>query len=87
MYNSDKKILYLISLLIFDKKISSNKEFCDRIGLIEQTVTKVKNGKAHFTAFYIENICKEFSVNANWIFDTSDEIFIQKIVNKKVNKK
>lgn len=75
MYNSDKRILYLISLLIFLKVVKTNKSFCQRIGLAESTPSKVKRGEAHFTAFCIEQICKEFNVNANWIFATENKVF------------
>lgn len=78
MYNSDKKILYLITLLIFEKKVSTIKEFCARIEMVESTISKIKKEKAHFTAFYIERICNEFNVNANWIFSLENEVYNKK---------
>lgn len=75
MYTSDKNILKLIDLLIFQKRISSTKDFCQEIGFLEQTVSKIKAGKNHFTVMQIEAICKKYNVNANWIFGIEKNIF------------
>jgi hypothetical protein len=75
MFTSDKKILHLIDVLIFEKKIKNPSEFCDTIGMLRQTLTKIKNGKQHFTPPYIELICKTYTVNANWIFGLNPNIF------------
>ena len=75
MYTSDKRILRLIDLLIFQKKITYIKEFCDEIGILTQSVSKIKKGKNHFTINHIEKICLKYNVNANWIFGIEDEVF------------
>ena len=75
MYTTDKRIFRLIELLIFQKRISSMKEFCQEIKMLEQTITKIKNGTAHFTVLQIEAICKKFDVNANWIFGIENKVF------------
>ncbi len=82
MFTSDKQILHLIDVLIFKKKIKNPSEFCDSIGLLRQTLTKIKNGKQHFTPPYIELICKTYNVNANWIFGIENEIFSSKTLEK-----
>lgn len=74
MYTSDKKILHLIDFLIFEKKIKNASEFCDTIGMLRQTLTKIKNGIQHFTPSHIELICKTYNVNANWIFGLNPNI-------------
>lgn len=86
MYESDKRILRLIDLLIFEKKITSTADFCSQIEMLNQTVSKIKAGKNHFTVLQIETICKKFNVNANWlfgfeskVFNTSDSIEIKKV--------
>ena len=43
--------------------------------MLEQTVTKIKKGTAHFTVLQIESICRKFNVNANWIFNDSKNMF------------
>ena len=83
MYTSDENIIRLIDLLKFHKRISSTKEFCEEIGVLEQTVSKVKKGLNHFTVLHIEMICKKYNINANWIFGIEKEIFIQKKSNQK----
>lgn len=75
MYTSDKNIIHLIDLLIFKKQIKSTKKFCQDVAILEQTVSKIKTGKNHFTVIQIETICKKYSVNANWIFGIEKNIF------------
>lgn len=83
MYTSDENIIRLIDLLKFHKKITSIKQFCKEIGILEQTVSKIKKDLNHFTGIHIEMICKTYNVNANWIFGIEKEIFIQKKSNQK----
>jgi transcriptional regulator with XRE-family HTH domain len=75
MYESDIKIFELIqslkSLGIFD----FDYEFCNNIGLLKQNLSRIKQGKAHFTANHIQKICNVYKVNANWIFGTSEKVF------------
>jgi transcriptional regulator with XRE-family HTH domain len=75
MYTSDENIIQLIDLLKYQKKISSTKDFCKEIGVLEQTVSKVKKGLNHFTVLHIEIICKKYNVNSNWIFGIQKNIF------------
>lgn len=75
MHTTDKRILRLIELLIFQKKISSVKHFCQEIGILEQTVCKIKKGGNHFTVQQIESICKKYNVNSNWIFGVQKNVF------------
>jgi DNA-binding Xre family transcriptional regulator len=75
MNTSDKRILKLIELLIFQKQISYIKDFCQEIGMPDQTITKIKNSTAHFTVQHIEMICKKYKVNANWIFGLETKVF------------
>lgn len=83
MQDVDVKILRLIELLRFQNKISSVREFCDEIKLLEQTVSKIKKGKNHFTVLHIKNICKIYEVNANWIFGIENQIFSKTINTQK----
>lgn len=77
MYTSDIKIFELIILLKSLGKIEFDYEFCDSIGIQKQNLAPIKKGLAHFTAKHIENVCKVYEVNANWIFDNSKNIFNQ----------
>lgn len=83
MQTTDKNILRLIDLLLFQKQVSSTKDFCQKIGVLEQTVSKIKKGSNHFTVQQIETICKVYGVNANWIFGIENQIFIKIKNNQK----
>jgi DNA-binding Xre family transcriptional regulator len=75
MYTSDERIIHLIDLLKYQKTIIYDKDFCQDVGMLEQTVSKIKKGKNHFTVLQIEAICKKYNVNANWIFGVQKNIF------------
>jgi DNA-binding Xre family transcriptional regulator len=75
MNTSDKRILKLIELLIFQKQIYYIKDFCQEIGMQDQTITKIKKEASHFTVQHIEMICKKYKVNANWIFGLESKVF------------
>lgn len=73
---TDQKILSLIDILKSSGKIRFDNDFCEPIGLAKQTLRNIKLGKQHFTTNHIYHIIRVFKVNANWIFDVSDKIFI-----------
>ncbi|MBY0487071.1 MAG: helix-turn-helix domain-containing protein [Flavobacteriaceae bacterium] len=75
MNNVDIRILRLMDVLIFQKKIINQRQFCNDISILEQTMTKIKNGTSHFTIVHIESICKIYRVNPNWIFSYDDKVF------------
>lgn len=75
MKNPNERILRLIDLLKFQKTIKTLNQFCDEIGVIRQTVAKIRTGEASFTVTHIENICKKYKVNANWIFGIEPNVF------------
>jgi DNA-binding Xre family transcriptional regulator len=77
----DKKILELIDYMIYNKHVRAVKHFCSEVEMLEQTISKIKNGKAHFTTLHIESICRKFDVNANWIFNDSENIFNSEILD------
>jgi DNA-binding Xre family transcriptional regulator len=78
MNSTDKKILRLIQTLQYQNKIKNDTDFCSRISLLPQSMTKIKNGTAHFTVSHLKSICKEFNVNANWILGTDIKAFNDK---------
>lgn len=75
MNTPDERILRLIDLLKFDKRIKTINEFCEGVGVIRQTVSKIRHGKASFTVAHIEMICKKYKVNANWIIGIDKKVF------------
>lgn len=78
MKNPDERILRLVEYLIFTKVVRNATDFCDEIGLLKNTLSRIKKGTSHFTVSHIETICKKFKVNANWIFGREDNVFIGK---------
>lgn len=87
MNPTDTKILVLIDMLIAVGTIDYAKDFCAAIGMPKQSITRIKQGKAHFTTEHISNICKIYNINANWIFGSEKNIFNSTEVqlNKAVN--
>jgi DNA-binding Xre family transcriptional regulator len=75
MKTPNERILRLIDLLKFQKRIKTLNEFCDEIGMVRQTTTKIRKGEASFTVAHIEIICKKYKVNANWIFGIEKNVF------------
>lgn len=75
MQNTDKRILRLIDVLIFQNKASRDADFCREIQLLPQTLSKIRKGTNHFTVTHIENIIQKYNVNANWIFGTDKKVF------------
>lgn len=75
---SDKRILRLIDLLIFQNVIIHEKDFALSIHVLPQTISKIKKGTSHFTPSQIESICKVYNVNANWIFGIQNKVFNSK---------
>lgn len=75
MNTTDKKILRLIDLLIFQQRVSSIRNFCQEVDILEQTVSKTKKGINHFTVAHIEVICKTYNVNVNWVYGFENKVF------------
>ncbi|TDE53799.1 helix-turn-helix domain-containing protein [Flavobacterium sp. GT3P67] len=81
MYQSDIKIFELIDILKSLGIIRFDTDFCREIEMPKQSLSRIKKGLAHFTAKHIENICKVYKVNANWIFGIEKNIFNPSQVN------
>lgn len=75
MNTPDERILHLIAILKTQKKITTMSQFCDEIGVLRQTIYKIKNGNAGFTVQHINMICKKYNANANWIFGIENKVF------------
>lgn len=75
MTSTDKTLLYIIDVLVFLKKIKNPSEFCDEIGMLRQTLTKIKNGTQHFTVEQIATACRKYDINANCIVGLQKNIF------------
>lgn len=75
MHEVDKRILKLIEILIFQKKIKNQKDFCSEVGVLLQNLSKIKKGESRFRVSHIEVISEKYNVNINWIFGTEKKVF------------
>lgn len=75
MLITDIRIFELVRFLIFRQKIKTMAEFCREINMSKSTISKIKEGSAHFTICHIESIIEKYDVNANWIFGKSNKLF------------
>ncbi|TDO77622.1 hypothetical protein EV143_104389 [Flavobacterium chryseum] len=75
MNETDLKIFELINLLKELGTIEYDKDFGDSVGVLKQNLTRIKQGKAHFTTEHIRKACSVFNVNANWIFGVEKKVF------------
>lgn len=76
MKTIDERILTLIEVLKTLKLIRFDTEFCESIEIKKQNLHRIKKGEVYFTTKHIDKIIKAYKVNANWIFGTSDKIFL-----------
>lgn len=75
MNQTDEIILELLDYLRLIKEVKSEADFARRIGSYRATLTKIKKGTAHFTVEQIGAICREFNVNANFLFGAQKKVF------------
>ena len=76
MNTPNERILRLIDLLKFQRKIKTLNQFCDETGVLRQTISKIRSNDANFTVAHIETICRKYKVNANWIFGLETNVFL-----------
>jgi hypothetical protein len=69
----DRKMFEAIATLKYRGDIRFRQEFCDAIEIPKQNIRQVRLGRQHFTAKQIMLACKEYNINANWIFGLSDQ--------------
>ena len=67
-----------MQLLIFEKKVKNISEFAKSIGILDQSISKIKKGNSHFTVSQIQIVCQVYNVNANWIFGIEKTVYNHK---------
>lgn len=60
-----------------EKKYSQEK-FAEELGLSRNFINQVENGKKNFSERTIEDICKAFNVNKEWLVNGTGEPYIEK---------
>jgi hypothetical protein len=74
MNQIDINILELLANLKKQGMVSFDSEFCEKIGLLKQNLLRIKKGVAHFTPEHIQQMCKVYKINANYIFGFSKKM-------------
>jgi len=75
---ADIRIIKLIDLLKYEKKILTDRNFCDLVDILPQTLSKIRLGTSHFTVQHIEAVCKIYNVNSNWIYGFENNVYREK---------
>lgn len=55
----------------------TQQEFADKIGSVQNTITGYESGRRNPSDPIINNICKTFNVNENWLRTGEGEMFIK----------
>ena len=73
----DKRMFELFNLLKSMNVLKYKRDFASACGLPEQNLYNISKGRNHFTINHVANICLFYSINANWIIGTEDNLFIK----------
>lgn len=77
-------MLQLPDILKSRGKIRFRQEFCDDIDIQKQNIRNIRTGIQHFTVTHIQNACKKYGIDANWIMGIHTNIFNGKPLTKKL---
>lgn len=72
----DERMLQLPDILKARGKIRFRQEFCDDIEIPKQNIRNIRLGRQYFTVRHIQNACKKYGINANWVMGIQANIFI-----------
>lgn len=84
---TDNNMLEAIDTLISNGDERFKSIICEVIDTQPQNIRNVRLGLQHFTAENIRRLCERYNVNPNYIFGFSNTFYLNKKVNKNVNKK
>lgn len=62
------------------------RDFANACGLPEQNLYNIKQGRNNFTVVHVMNVCKFYSINANWILGIQDNLFIKPTNTQTIHK-
>jgi len=62
------------------------RDFANACELPEQNLYNIKQGRNNFTVVHIMNVCKFYSINANWVLGLETNIFIKPYNTQTVHK-
>ena len=75
MNSIDRKILEVLEVLKANSTIRFEQDFCDIVDVLRQTLYRIRKGLAHFTPEQMQNICKVYNINANWILSIEKNMY------------
>lgn len=73
----DEKMLLLMKELKSRGILKYKRDFANACGLPEQNLYNIQQGRNHFTINHLVNLCRFYSINANWVVGTEQNIFIK----------
>jgi hypothetical protein len=80
----DNRMLQLYHELKSRGILKYKRAFCAACDIPEQNMYNVEKKRNHFTLIHVANICRYYSLNANWIIDLNEtELFRKPITNRK----
>lgn len=59
-------------------------KFGDRIGIKKNSVSQIENGKNSLTEQTLKSICREFSINEDWLRTGEGEMFVQRTEEEEI---
>jgi len=73
----DKTMFKLFDILKSKGLLKYKRDFANACGLPEQNLYNISKGRNHFTINHVANVCLFYSINANWIIGTEENLFIK----------
>jgi plasmid maintenance system antidote protein VapI len=71
----DVRMLELMKILKEMGFVRSGAAFAKVIGIPRSNINSIRNGETSFTALHINIVCKEYTINANWIMGIETNLF------------
>ena len=74
LHTTDKRMLQLLEYCLSNGIEPSARAWCQKIEVNASSISNIRSGLQQFTAQHIENACREYNVNANYIFGYTQNI-------------
>ena len=73
--------------LVWPKDRGRNTEICRRTGYSPGQVSGVLNKKVTLDSKFLKSVCREFSINEDWVVTGTGEMFISPVQPDKISEK
>lgn len=71
------RFIQLYRLLYAANLVNTKKEFCEKVGLLQQNFSLIEQGRSHATLDHIHNAANRFPISLEWLILGKGE-FIKK---------